>query len=700
MKKNYLFAVGLFCAMAGVVACTENDPTSDYSTPAGDLIAFNCHSSWGEGNELIWTDKIQVGLFCEQSKSVNDALGVTALTVDQAEGAFYTKSKWGAGEYNFYLYAPYNKDNTTKKLAGTIPQTQSQTGVSTAHIDQNALIYAEVKSSKSATLVDVPFKQVLNYVDIAVSTTKQDGWDVNLVAIKAPAGVDLSGSYTFDLESGAFMSGANKSDSVAMIVNDVTLSSAPFHAYLLTAPFITTANMECRATVRVSKGNKTKELAGKLIIPSGVAAGSLASVSIDLDTFIATEIEDTSIDLCDPTDSGTPVTANCYIAGAPGQIYRFDATTMGNGYTTPATPDYTGAGSAGGITPTPLDPKSAKLLWQTTSNLISNVKLTNKQVYFTLNGTLNGSDLTEGNALIAVYSGENGTGDILWSWHIWVTADNLDANVQTYTVNDAFKLYSNYTSPQLMDRNLGATAAGLWSSSEKNGPQGLKYQWGRKDPFMGAGDIAGNTIIPVATFAANGDPIPAMAVGATDFTTDLKWSAVTGKKLTKENLTKYPMNLVYGATRWFEDAVDDFWGYPNLAEDSNNIGHKSIYDPCPPGYRVPHVYAVTGVMSQPIGGLFTAMDKHYVTNTATIAADFGTKVAYDWASNLAYWPGTGMINKDTGLLFRTGSYAYYWLSKKGTADNAFRIQFDTKNFRPMDSGAISYGQAVRCMKEK
>ena len=71
----------------------------------------------------------------------------------------------------------------------------------------------------------------------------------------------------------------------------------------------------------------------------------------------------------------------------------------------------------------------------------------------------------EGNALIAAKD-ENGT--ILWSWHIWMT----DAPQEQVYYNDA---------GVMMDRNLGATSA----IPGEPGLMGLRYQWGRKDPFMG-----------------------------------------------------------------------------------------------------------------------------------------------------------------------------------------------------------------------
>ena len=68
-----------------------------------------------------------------------------------------------------------------------------------------------------------------------------------------------------------------------------------------------------------------------------------------------------------------------------------------------------------------------------------------------------------GNALIGAF---DAAGNVLWSWHLWLT--------------EAPALQALDNGAVFMDRNLGAMSA-----SPEDGPltYGLKYQWGRKDPF-------------------------------------------------------------------------------------------------------------------------------------------------------------------------------------------------------------------------
>lgn len=103
----------------------------------------------------------------------------------------------------------------------------------------------------------------------------------------------------------------------------------------------------------------------------------------------------------------------------------------------------------------------------------------------------------EGNALIAAYNNEDYTkGDIIWSWHIWVT-DNDPANVanaisyMTYSWDNS-GIHADPDNPSeaarikgysVMPCNLGALEFEPTAGKPKSDTYGLQYQWGRKDPF-------------------------------------------------------------------------------------------------------------------------------------------------------------------------------------------------------------------------
>ena len=99
-------------------------------------------------------------------------------------------------------------------------------------------------------------------------------------------------------------------------------------------------------------------------------------------------------------------------------------------------------------------------------DLVKNVSYSNGEITFRATDR-------KGNAVIAA---KDAAGNILWSWHIWLT----DQPVEHVYKNNA---------GTVMDRNLGATSA----TPGDIGALGLLYQWGRKDPFLGSSSISSNT---------------------------------------------------------------------------------------------------------------------------------------------------------------------------------------------------------------
>lgn len=164
---------------------------------------------------------------------------------------------------------------------------------------------------------------------------------------------------------------------------------------------------------------------------------------------------------------------------------------------------------------------------------------------------------TKGNAIIAVRRAKGG--EILWSWHIWVTDRPRDIG--------------NSNGYSIMDRNLGALVGpknrqdvatakdDLKGTSEDVKYFGYYYQWGRKDPM-----------IPGVT-----TPVAATATIAESVKNPDKFYGYT-----------YPAQ----GYDWHTDeaGVDKtaLWGYR-----SSRDFIKTVYDPCPPGYRVPELKAWT-----------------------------------------------------------------------------------------------------------
>lgn len=100
------------------------------------------------------------------------------------------------------------------------------------------------------------------------------------------------------------------------------------------------------------------------------------------------------------------------------------------------------------------------------NELISDISYADGMISFT-------ATANRGNALIAAFDDK---GEIVWSWHIWMTdlPETFD-----YENNPIYQSGGKTDGFYVMDRNLGAT------DTKGQESYGLLYQWGRKDPFIG-----------------------------------------------------------------------------------------------------------------------------------------------------------------------------------------------------------------------
>ena len=267
--------------------------------------------------------------------------------------------------------------------------------------------------------------------------------------------------------------------------------------------------------------------------------------------------------------------ANCYIV-SPNEYkdgngndvydgYCFLATVVGNGEA--------GIISSGAQTMYPttesIAPVSAYLLWESQLGLITEVELKFGYVRFKLPNSS-----ARGNAVIAVY---DKAGKVLWSWHIWITDRPAEQSFSTgeHTIT-------------MLDRNIGATAATCNSANNALATYGLYYQWGRKDPSMGPPSY-------------NYSPINLNTAPFYDFSSDEKSAAevVQFAQPTMKNSVENPMYLILPTAQtlsyffnWSYQRYDFLWGY----NQTTGMTSKTIYDPCPFGYRVP---------SSELGALFS-----------------------------------------------------------------------------------------------
>ena len=320
-----------------------------------------------------------------------------------------------------------------------------------------------------------------------------------------------------------------------------------------------------------------------------------------------------SLDTFIPLD--TEGTSNSYIADRGAASYSFTATIMGNGadgiidegkFEDASGNILTKAGGAN------IHPLSAKLLWQDTDELVEQVALVNGRVQVKMGRS-------RGNALIAVYDKANPNAEdakVLWSWHLWCTPV---PQIIEYT---APRTGHEYT---IMDRNVGATTFTLGLVTT----QGLQYQFGRKDPFTTSLDYDEE----VAVFLRNvrSDSLPHLFSYEEPLT--------IAQAIGKPDVFIHRMNLSGG--KWCETSEMKYlWGNPEgQVEYFPSLTVKTIYDPCPIGYKVPPVDALILKMKSysqyEHGGIYYAGEEG--DNTKLINMPAVHSAYYAYGTSIAYW---------------------------------------------------------------
>lgn len=291
-------------------------------------------------------------------------------------------------------------------------------------------------------------------------------------------------------------------------------------------------------------------------------------------------------------------TANCYIVSAPG-TYSFPAVYgcgIKNGKDNPASyADQCFVDATGYHITTPYieqyehigDPV---LIWQDVDGLVTNLRAEgsrNETIIFDVPK----AKIEQGNAVIGIT--EDATGQILWSWHIWVTTQPTgqerktieNADGETYTImgkmlgqcdesitvnpRDFYIKYTQNESGKELVLHIHQDGAEFFNANA------CYYNMGRKDPCIG------QRYVGAAHSAINKTCYPTNAV---QIITSQLGNVAAG--------ILSPGVMVNTADpNWCNGLSDKMWGKGNGSEFKT----KTIYDPCPYGYIVPDSGAFSGI---------------------------------------------------------------------------------------------------------
>ena len=350
--------------------------------------------------------------------------------------------------------------------------------------------------------------------------------------------------------------------------------------------------------------------------------------------------------------------ANCYLANRKETCYQFDAAHNGRDV---------------------LATRKVGVVWQSATNLVQNVyfdALSGKASFYV--GADDEGKVKEGNALLGAYDAHD---NLIWSWHVWVTDFDPDAAGGAVEFNGQ----------SMMNRNLGARATVDASTAGTLESFGLFYQWGRKEPFIG----------PVSCNGANGTS--AAMYNESGKRAYLKTAASDSETGTLKYATANPLTFITVAEK------DADWMHSGDAAERWSADSKTLYDPCPYGWRVAPAEAFAGlaIRENLAGDIADYEDKYGWTLGA--AGTGGAESFFVAAGRRSWYDGSVQTYFDESLLSRAREMqpwvGYYWTGgSSGAMSPAFCLWLadeladsNVRNDRPMGR---ANGMQVRCVKAK
>ncbi len=284
------------------------------------------------------------------------------------------------------------------------------------------------------------------------------------------------------------------------------------------------------------------------------------------------------------------------------------------------------------------DEITAELIWMDNEDVIEEVFTYGKggtgNIVVTT-GSING------NAVVAVRVNNN----IVWSWHIWVDAE--PSKIGTIRMPSG---------AVLMDRNLGATSKAV----SEIGAVGIQFQFGRKDPFTASASFGTPSEVLLYDLSGRNPEIKTV-----DGPKDLAFAVA--------NPHTYIKSLWVD---WCDENITTWW----QSED----GSKTVYDPCPAGWRVPALEDYSGLA-----------DEHFNKNV-----EGGHNFIFDGQSNFFAFTGYREVE---GNMDATANYGTFWVNSVISGDagigSALSPSFGVGGTAPINGAPKARALSIRCIKE-
>ena len=338
----------------------------------------------------------------------------------------------------------------------------------------------------------------------------------------------------------------------------------------------------------------------------------------------------------------------------------------------------------------------AKIVWSDEKDLVTSPSVVHVGGDAYLDFEVKQADIKSGNAVVAVT--KNGT--VVWSWHLWfapkdalstIAVTNYQGKIYNFTKeNLGWKpkgMVSSYTTPRTVKVKVEQTIAngGVKQVTVLNitqNPGGKKegtttyYQFGRKDAFPGTDEA-----LPQGSFTKK-----------------------AGTNMSIINGIQNPQNFYNhgGGDSWNSYAYYNLWSADNTTLGYNdNAVVKTVYDPCPAGFKMPASNAFTGFSSNGQIQYTVANINADGTNSQTkYSAAFGHNFWTNSSKNATiFFPTTNFRYSGDGLLHYVGYGGDYWSAVQRYGGGGCGLFFRWDVVDPQHGAGCLVGFAARPVSE-
>lgn len=341
----------------------------------------------------------------------------------------------------------------------------------------------------------------------------------------------------------------------------------------------------------------------------------------------------------------------------------------------------------------------AEVVWADAANLIHSPSIVHDGGEGFLDFTVSASDIQSGNAVVAVKKG----GTTVWSWHLWFAPK--DALDKIPVTNYQGKVY------KFTKETLGWKPT-QWSGSTYDKARTVKV---KVVQTIKNGGVAQETVINITQNPGNvkkgattlyqfgrKDAFP--GVDASDLAANSHFTQNAGDNMTIMNNIQNPDKFyIYGSSMYTNYGYYNLWSADNTVTGSYNQGNdnpvvKTVYDPCPVGFKMPANNAFTGFTANGQNG--GTMNVDGTDNWQTYQNNFGHNFWTNSSKTATInFPASGYRRSDDGSLDYVGSNGFFWSAVPYVSGFGCYLYFGSGYVVPLYNIYRSYGFAARPVSE-